>query len=46
MLWINNRWYWHGGNVENIIFEIELGERAAFGLYHLDDTMFCLECSV
>lgn len=46
MLWINDRWYYRGGNIENIIFEIELGERAAFDLYCLDDTMFCSECSV
>lgn len=31
---------YHGGDAETELMEIELGERAAFDLFHHDDVMF------
>lgn len=35
--------HYHGGDAETELFEIELGERAAFALYVHDDMMFFTE---
>lgn len=35
-----NHIVFHGGDMETILMELELGYRAAFDLFHLDDVMF------
>lgn len=36
-----NHIVFHGGNMETLDYEVELGRRAAFDLYHHDITLYC-----